>query len=303
MDHGQLSMVADKFPWVFSETLLNACGTDVKFCRRQRTITPFRLGLALTATCASHRVETLADFHRGCHALFDTTITYKAFYHQLAKPHFAAFMRTMASRLIGELTLKVLGFAKGRVLAELRPIVIQDGSSFAIHDGLRAVFPGRFTVVKPAAVELHTTMDLLCDAPTTVVLTPDTTNEQAFLPAPASLRDSGLLADRGYLDLHYLRRVQEEGGFLLIRAQAGMHPQVVEAFREDGTRLCSLRNKPLKAIHATLPKRQRVERLVEWQVETQTLRLRLLLSGNRRTKEFCSLVTNLPAKRYHLDLI
>jgi hypothetical protein len=26
-------------------------------------------------------------------------------------------------------------------------------------------------VVKPAAVELHTTMDVLCDAPTTVVLT------------------------------------------------------------------------------------------------------------------------------------
>src|SRR5712691_8852819 len=187
MDHGQLSMVADKFPWVFSETLLNACGTDVKFCRRQRTITPFRLGLALTATCASHRVETLADFHRGCHALFDTTITYKAFYHQLAKPHFAAFMRPMASRLIGELTLKVLGFAKGRVFAEFRHIVIQDGSSFAIHDGLREVFPGRFKVVKPAAVELHTTMDLLCDAPTTVVLTPDTTNAQAFLPEPASL--------------------------------------------------------------------------------------------------------------------
>jgi hypothetical protein len=30
MDHRQLSMVADKFQWVFSEALLNACGTDVK---------------------------------------------------------------------------------------------------------------------------------------------------------------------------------------------------------------------------------------------------------------------------------
>ena len=303
MDHGQLSMVADKFQWVFSETLLNTCGKDTKFCRRQRTITPFRLGLVLTATCASHRVETLADFHRGFHALFDTTITYKAFYNQLAKPHFATFMGTMASRLIGELTLKVLGFAKGRALAEFRHIVIQDGSSFAIHDALREVFPGRFKTVKPAAVELHTTMDLLCDAPTTVVLTPDTTNEQAFLPEPATLRGSVLLADRGYLDLHYLRRVQDAGGFLLIRAKAGRNPQVVEAFREDGKRLRSLRNKPLKAIHTTLPKRQRVERVVTWQVEAYTLRLRLLISWNRRTQEFCSLVTNLPAKRYHLDML
>ncbi len=88
MDHGQLSMVADKFQWVFSESLLNACGQDVKFCRRQRVITPFRLGLALTATCASQPVETLADFHRGFNALWGTTITYNAFYNQLAKPRF-----------------------------------------------------------------------------------------------------------------------------------------------------------------------------------------------------------------------
>ncbi len=98
-------------------------------------------------------------------------------------------------------------------------------------------------------------------------------------------------------------RVQDEGGFFLIRAKAGMNPQVVEAFREDGIRLRALRNKPLKAIHAKLPKRQRVERAVEWQVEERPLRLRLLISWNRRTKEFCYLLTNLPAQRYHLDMI
>jgi len=296
-------MVADKFQWVFSEALLNACGKDAKFCRRERIITPFRLGLALTATCASQRVETLADFHRGFNALLGTAITYKAFYNQVAKPHFADFTRTMTERLIGEMTLKVLGFQKGQAFAEFHHIVIQDGSSFAIHDSLREVFPGRFKAVKPAAVELHATMDLLCDAPTTVVLTPDTTNEQAFLPAPTTLTRSLLLADRGYIDLGYLRRVDQARGFFLIRAKAGMNPQVVEAFREDGKRLRSLRNKPLKAIQAKLPKRQRVELVVRWQVDAHPLCLRLIISWNRQTKEFCYLVTNLPAKRYHLDMI
>src|SRR5919205_2702674 len=303
MDHGQLTMVADKFQWVFSEALLNACGQDVKFCRRQRVITPFRLGLALTATCASQRVETIADFHCGFNALFATTVTYKAFYNQVAKPHFADFARLMTERLISDMTLKVLGFKKGRAFAAFRRIVIQDGSSFAIHDGLREVFPGRFKVVKPAAVELHTTMDLLCDAPTTVVLTPDTANEQAFLPDPTSLRESLLLADRGYIDLHYLRRVQAEHGYFLIRAKAGMHPQVVEAFRADGKRLQSLRNKRLQAIVARLPKRQRVELRVQWQVDGHPLCLRLILSWNPRTKSFCSFLTNLPPKRYPLEVI
>src|SRR5215470_17121823 len=303
MDHGQLSMVADTFQWVFSEALLNACGKDVKFCRRQRVITPFRLGLALTTTCASQRVETIADFHCGFNALFGTTVTYKAFYNQVAKPHFADFARTMAERLISDMTLKVLGFEKGRAFGEFRHIILQDGSSFAIHDGLREVFPGRFKAVKPAAVELHTTMDLLCDTPTTVVLTPDTANEQAFLPQPASLRGSVLLADRGYVDLHYLRRVQAEDGYFLIRAKAGMNPQVVEAFREDGKRLHSLRNKRLQAIHAKLPKRQRVELAVQWYVDGHPLCLRLILSWNPRTKSFCYFLTNLPPKRYPLEVI
>src|SRR5438093_13303149 len=120
MDHGQLSMVADKFQWVFSEPLLNACGKDVKFCRRQRVITPFRLGLALTTTCASQRVETLADFHRGFNALWGTSITYKAFYNQVAKHHFADFASTMTDRLIGAMNLNVLVFQIGTACASFQ---------------------------------------------------------------------------------------------------------------------------------------------------------------------------------------
>src|SRR5262249_42527485 len=164
-------------------------------------------------------------------------------------------------------------------------------------------FPGRFKVVKPAAVELHTTMDLFCDAPTTVVLTPDTTSEQAFLPEPPALRASLLLADRSYVDLHSRRRVQDEGGFFLIRAKAGMNPQVLEAFREDGKRLRSLRNKALQTIHAKLPKRQRVELLGQWHVDGAPLCLRLIVSWNRRTKRFCYFLTNLPSQGYPIPVI
>src|SRR2546428_65917 len=209
MDHGHLSMVADKFQWVFSEPLLNACGKDVKFCRRQRILTPFRLGLALTATCASQRVETIADLHCGFNALFGTTITDKAFYNQVAKPHFADFARTMTERLISEMTLKVLGFAKGHAFAAFRHIVIQDG----------------------------------------------------------------------------------------------MNPQVLDAFREDGKRLHSLRHKSLQTIHAKLPKRQRVALRVQWHVDGAPLCLRLILSWNRRTKRFCSFLTNLSSKRYPIEVI
>ena len=97
--------------------------------------------------------------------------------------------------------------------------------------------------------------------------------------------------------------MQDAGGFFLIRAKAGMNPQVLEAFREDGKRLRSLRNKSLQTVHAKLPKRQRVELVVQWQVDGRPLCLRLIISGNRRTKSFCSLLTNLPPRRDPLDTI
>ncbi len=303
MDHGQLSMVADKFQWVFSEALLNACGKETRFCRRERLITPFRLGLALVATSASHSVDTLADVHRGFCALWDVTISYKAFDDQLAKPRFADCMRTMTERLVGEMTLKVFGFTKGQAVSEFRHIVIQDGTSCAMHDALREVFPGRCKAITPAAVELHTTIDLLCDAPTTVVFTPDTTSEQAFLPDPKTLKGSLLLADRGYIDLDSLHRVDTQGGAFLIRAKAGMNPHVLDAYREDGKRLRSLRHKPLKAIYAKLPKRQRVELLVCWHVKKHPLRLRLIISWNPQTKSFCYFLTNLPPKRSTIEVL
>jgi hypothetical protein len=303
MDHGHLSMVAEKFPWVFSEALLNACGKDVQFCRRQRIITPWRLGLALTATCASQHGETIADCHCGFHALFGTTITSKAFSKQVAKPHLADFARPMTARLISARTRKVLGCATGHACAACRHLVMQDGSALAIHDSLREVCPGRFKAVKPAAVALPTTMDLLCDAPTTVVLTPDTTSAQAFVPEPTALRDRWLLADRGSIAVHSLRRVQDAGGLCLLRAKAGMTPQVLDAFREDGKRLRSLRHKALQTIHATLPKRQRVARMVQWHVDGAPLCLRLMLSWNRRTKHVCSCLTNLPSTRYPLEVL
>ena len=62
-------------------------------------------------------------------------------------------MRETARRLLETLVIRVLGVAPGGGFSEFRRIVIQDGSSFAVKDALKEVFPGRFKKVKPAAVE------------------------------------------------------------------------------------------------------------------------------------------------------
>jgi hypothetical protein len=77
-----------------------------------------------------------------------------------------------------------LGFEAGQAFSECNRIVIQDGTSFALHAALAEVFPGRFHTVSPAAVELHCTLELRQEAPITIALRPDTDSEHDYRPAP-----------------------------------------------------------------------------------------------------------------------
>jgi hypothetical protein len=303
MDRKQLSIMASKFQSVLDASTLDARGDHLAFCQRQRLITPFRFGLSVVASMASKQVHSIADLHRDFNALWDMKVSYKAFYKQLAKATGADFLRTSLGALMGKLTLKVLGFQKGDAFGEFNRVIIQDGSSFAIHDALGHLFPGRFHAVKPAAVALHCTMDVLRDAPITIVLSPDTETEHAYLPAPESLTGAVFLADRGYLDLTYLRDVDRAGGFFVVRAKEGLNPRVIDAWREDGKRVKSCQDRDLQAIITTLPKKQRVELDVEWLIDHQPFRLRLIVSWNKAKKCFVYLLTNLPQSRYNIEKI
>ena len=301
MDHGHLSMVADTCQGVCAEPLRNAGGTDVKCGRRQRLLPPLRWGLALPAPWASQRVEPMAALHGGFQARCGTTLTSKAFSNHGAKPHLAEFARTMTARLLREMTRTGRGFDKGRAVSALRPSGMQAGRALALHEGLRAVFPGRFKTGNPAAVALHTPMALLCAAPPTGVLPPDTTHAQTCLPEPAALRDRGLWAARGDGALHSWRHVPEAGGFLRSRAKAGLNPQGLEAFRAEGNRFRALRHKPLQTIDATRPTRQRVDLVGQWPVDGGPLGRRLIFRGHRRPKSVGSCLTNLPCHRDPLE--
>jgi hypothetical protein len=123
----------------------------------------------------------------------------------LAKAEFPAMMLSITSLVIKQMSFNVLGFREGSPFCRFKQIQVHDGSSFALKDALEDTFPGRFSAVSPAAVELHTTMDLLSNAAVRIVLAPDTESEQANFPDARQLKDCLFLADRGYVNLSYTR--------------------------------------------------------------------------------------------------
>ena len=303
MDPQQLTIMATKFQSVLDAAVLNERGKQLGFAERERLITPFRFALSVVASMANEQVESIAGLHRQFNDLWDLDTHYRGFYDQLVKDQSPEFFRTSLCDIMGKLSMKVLGFEAGQAFSEFNRIVIQDGSSLALHAALADVFPGRFNAVSPAAVELHCTLELLQEVPITIALSPDTDSEHDYRPEPESLRGALFLADRGYLDLTYLRDIDRHGGFFIVRGKAHLNPRVLDAYREDGQRLKSCQDRDLQAIISKFPKQQRAELEVEWLIEGEPFRLRLVVRWNPQKKCFDYLLTNLPQNRYTINMI
>ncbi|HZM25133.1 MAG TPA: IS4 family transposase [Anaerolineales bacterium] len=303
MDRQQVTTMANKFQAVLDVDVLNERGQQLGLAKRKRLITPFRLGLSVIASMATQQVQTIADLHRQFNELWQIETDYNAFYKQLDKATAPVFFLDSLCAIMSQLTLKVLGFEAGKVFSEFNRLLLQDGSSFALHKALAHVFPGRFHTVSPAAVELHCTLDLLQDAPITIALSPDTDSEHDYRPEPKNLRGDLLLADRGYLDLTYLREMARHGGFFIVRGKSNLNPRVIEAYREDGQRLQSCQGRDFQAIISKFPKQQRTELEVEWLLEGEAFRVRQIVSWNPKDRCFTYLLTNLPKPRYTIMLI
>ena len=214
-----------------SADVLKLIGIETEFLVRERAITPMNLVPSLIAAMGSGRLESIADLRRRFGEDTGLNVAEKSYYDRLDDAAFAPMMRRVFDHLSGSLVATALRFLPGSPFARFKRVLAQDGTSFALRDSLREVFPGRFTTISPAAVEIPTTRDLITEAPLSTTLPPDSASERAQLPEPASLADCLLLADRGYPSWEYLARVRDSGGFFIMRIRKDPNPLVTIATR------------------------------------------------------------------------
>jgi hypothetical protein len=283
---------------------VNELGRRTGQSERLRTITPHRLFLSMITGLAGGQVESLADLLREFNHHNNVTVAYKAFYNRLARPGFATFMHQMFDRLVERLCVQTLAPEGRAAVSQFQDILIQDGSSFALKNKLRDVFPGRFTTIEPAAVEIHATYSGFSDEVCSVQIAPDKEAERQFLPDPSTLQDRLLLADRGYPGVEYFEAVRDHGGAFIMRLSRAHDPWVRAAW-VDGKRFAL--PKPVwlsRFIAQNLNRRMDLDveyergngkrkRMVDFRV--------IVLPGNEKT--MTRLCTNLPRTPFSLDLV
>jgi hypothetical protein len=230
----------------FGARELDRCGRQNGLEYRQhRGIPTSGLVCSLLASLGSRRVETLAELHRDFQAAHESTVYYKPFYEKLDRPGFGRVMKAVFESILRQLSPKILAPAQASPLSGLDGIIIHDGTSVGLHEGLAKAFPSRFTKLHPAGAELHVTMSLWHQAPIKVQIAPDKEAERQFLPSPNSLRNMLLLADRGYDGLPYCSQVDRAGGFFAVRIRSLFNPIVVRVL-SGSRRLRRQVGRPLK---------------------------------------------------------
>lgn len=283
------NILSKKLKAVLSEKKLNKLGLQIGFAKRLRNIVPFQLVVSVIAALGEKETRHFSEIHRYFNQLTSKNVRYKPFHNQLAKPEFAQLMREVAEKVFGHWINSKLK-CNHEVLSGFEKILIQDGSSFAIHEQLKQDYPGRFTTISPAAVELHVTYNLTQGAIEKSVLTPDSFSERAELPDASELNNQLLLGDRGYYSGHLLNEIDSQGGYYILRAMRLSRIRVYQAIREDG-KVVSKKIKPLSKVKSALPRQQ----LVDMVVEINEKKTRLIAIWSPKEKRHTFLVTNLKA--------
>jgi hypothetical protein len=208
-------------------------------------------------------------------------------------------MRMLFERMMSEMSLKVLSPLKEGPFRVFSDVAIHDGTSFALHTDLSDVFPGRFTTISPAAVELHATMSLFHDNLTAVTITADSECERHYTPDVKDLQRKLLMADRGFDDKEYAKAIEKNRGSYLIRARSIMKPKVVRIYRLSG-RYRGLEGKALDKVLKSVPKSKLLDMDVCFENYYGEVdhSFRMVLKYNRSEKSWMRLMTNLPRKLF-----
>lgn len=266
---------------------------ETGYLERSRAVAPDALVWSLLQSFATHQVQGIAGLHRSFMHDSGRTVSYSAFHDQLSKPEFLVFARTLYHDRIQQFYHEQAHLIP-EAFRHFEDVRLHDGSSWAIHQALSDVFPGRFTKTSPAAVELHATYSLKTQSYTHTELARDTQSEHDFLPEG----EHGVLhvLDRGYVNLPKLERMTAVGGFYLVRAKANHNPLILTV---NGGTSCQTRRWVGKTLKGRGLKRGKD---YDFQVRMQagngqTYDLRYVLLWNPKAKKHTGFLTNVPVDK------
>lgn len=288
-----IDQIAEELKFRLSKETLVNLARESEFMERIRDIEPDQLLWSLLQSFSTHQAHEIAGLHRSFVQDSRQEVSYSAFWGQVSKESFPRFVTALYQQQISQLYLEHQDKLP-EVFKRFADVRLHDGSSWAINDLLSELYPGRFTKVSPAAIELHATYSLKTMSYQKLVMAPDTQSEHDFIPEGEA--DVLYLLDRGYVNLPKLERMTEVGGYYIVRSRTNCNPLITAVNRGSSYQNRSRVGK--KFNHRLLKKGKDYDFQVQIKAgDGQVYALRFVVLWNPQTKKHTGFLTNLPLER------
>ncbi len=142
----QITQVSDQLKVFISEKHLIELAKNSGFQVRHNCLSIVSILKAVFKSLSCLQDANFSDVHQNLKTQADCTISYKPFHNQIRKPVLTELVRVLLIQAVSKFTVntldKTLFTERG-----IQRVLLQDGSSFALHDELAQVFAGRFTTI------------------------------------------------------------------------------------------------------------------------------------------------------------
>jgi len=209
---------------VISPRRIRELARKFQVVKRRRKVDVVALVAALTLGFGAHRVRTLALLRRAYENSTGQTLAPSGFYARLSSGLVLLLKALVEEAMV---QMQISAPALKHSLGRFQQVLVADGSLLRLHDGLARQFPSVWSHYMKASAKLHVVINVAGRSAQSVQLTRGSRQDVRILKVGKWLRGKLLIFDLAYQKTLLFRRIQQHGGFFLIRKKDNVNPMIV----------------------------------------------------------------------------
>ena len=191
--------------------------------QRQRKVDVVGLVRALTLGLSAGGQRSIALLRRAYERSSGQTLAPSAFYDRLTPP-LALLLKTLVEEGMAQVDLRSTAMKDS--LRRFKQVLVADGSLLRLHAGLARQFPSVWTNYMKASAKLHVVINVAGRSAQRIQLTRGSRQDVRILKVGSWIQGKLLIFDLAYMKGLLLLRIQQNGGFFLLRKKSGCHPLI-----------------------------------------------------------------------------
>ncbi len=294
------TLLQDTLLELFPAAILTRLAEESGFVRRYRKVDPVAFFWAVTLEAGAYLQRSLDQLRHVYNQKAAKPLhSYSSFYDRFT-PELVEFLHLGVAHGLSQLK-SAPGNRLSPKLDHFEDVLIQDSTIVRLSASLMTHYPAVRASHPTAGAKVATLVSVRANGPKRVELMPESVSERDTLKPGPWVKGAILLFDLGFYKHQAFARIEENGGFYLIRLQSPVNPTLVRSLRVHRGRAIDLEGKRWKAV---LPRLHR--EVLDAEVEItfsrraydghrrgDVLRARLVAVWNEETRKYHTYLTNL----------